>query len=240
MKTRIFLKVNFVLIICSVSSLPIYAQNKTILELADQYSSTLKNFQAWKRGSSVEQVIRKGDAVAKKYDELESLSDTEYALLEKKMKGYFINRIEVLIIRPDVKFFINLSKRFGTRADVAFFVLLRMIRPDSIWPAYIEQQTDVTGCTIYGKGLFAQLYGQTTKFRSVYPKAYVLNIKDEIEEMVENFVAGTCACGSKADVQKELRLFVRTFPRDENTPGVKTKLKRLSNKGDFRFNCHSG
>lgn len=102
-----------------------YPQSKSILQRADQYSVALRKFESGRKRASVEGIIRKGRSVAEKYDELESLTDAEYAALEKKMKGYVINREEVLIIDPDLKFFSDLSRRKGTTADVAFFNLLR-------------------------------------------------------------------------------------------------------------------
>ena len=77
--------------------------------------------------------MHKGKAVNNKIEEIESLSDADYALLEKKMKGFVINRDEVLYIEPDLKFFGQLSKSRGTKADIAFFDLMPAIKGDSVF-----------------------------------------------------------------------------------------------------------
>lgn len=236
---KIFLS-TILTLLCSSTFTHVFSQSKSILQRADQYSTVLRRFQTQKKNLSIERVIRKGKSVAEKYDELEALTDAEYAALEKKMKGYLINREEVLIIKPDLRFFSDLSQRKGTNSDVAYFSLMREIRPDSVWAAYLEQQTDVTGCTIYGRGFFAKFYRKLLKFKSAYPRSFVSDINEEITDLLQHFVDGTCACGTAAGVQKELRLFVRMFPKDKNTPRVKKKLIEIATKRDFRFNCLSG
>lgn len=222
------------------SALTAYAQDKSILKLADEYAAALKNYQAQKSRLSIEGVISRGTAVSGRLDEIESLSDADYALLEKKMKGYLVNRQEILFIEPDLKFFINLSKTRGTKADIAFFDLMRQIRPDSVWAAYTEQQTDVTGCTRYGSGLLTGLYGKALQFKQNYPKSYTGDINEEIEGILSPFLEGTCACGNRAGVLKEFRLFIKTYPKDKNTRAIKKRLENLEKDKDFRFNCQSG
>ena len=169
------------------------AQNKTILQLADEYSIALKKYQQQKSQTSVESVLHKGKAVNNKIEEIESLSDADYALLEKKMKGFVINRDEVLYIEPDLKFFGQLSKSRGTKADIAFFDLMPAIKGDSVFATYIEMQTDVSGCTIYGNGVLTTLYGKALQFKKTYPKAYIKDVNEEIDKILEEFTEHTCA-----------------------------------------------
>lgn len=86
-----------------------------------RYSFALKRFQGQKKKISIEGIIRKGNDVAEKFLEMESLNEADYALLGNKMKGFIINREEVVYIEPDVKFFLDLSQKYGTPSDVAFF-----------------------------------------------------------------------------------------------------------------------
>lgn len=222
------------------TSSAVNAQPKSILLLADQYSSALTKYQSQNNRSSVEPLLRKGNLVAEKLDEMEDLSASDYARLEKSMKGFVVNRDEVVFVQPDVKFFSDLSRKHGTAADIAFFDLLKKIRPDSVWAAYIEQQTDYSGCTIYGDGSLTKLYGRALQFRKSYPKAFVIEIKREINDILEAFSVSSCACGKIEGVLKEFRLFIKTFPKDKNTPEIKKNLVKIKKRGDFRFNCHSG
>lgn len=121
-----------------------------------------------------------------------------------------------------------------------FFSLLNEIKPDSVWAAYIEQQTDFTGCTIYGNGMLTRLYGKALKYKKAYPKVFTKHIDDEISEILQAFSESSCACGSTNGVQKEFRLFIKSFPRDKNTPDIRKNLKDIIKRGDFRFNCKSG
>jgi len=219
---------------------PAHSQNKSILQLADEYSLALRKYERQKSRTSVESVVRKGKAVGGKLEEIESLSAADYSLLEKKMRGFMVNREEILFIEPDLKFFARLAKTRGTKTDAAFFAVMREIKPENVWTAYIEQQTDVTGCTIYGNGALTRLYGKARQFKRAYPKAYVDDINEEIDEILTEFTGGTCACGGRAGVEKEFRAFIKTFPKDKNTPAIKKRLANLKKNKDFRFNCQSG
>ena len=227
--------------ICFIfSSSTTRAQDKSIITRANEYSVALRRYQKQKGRVSVERVVSKGKYVAEKLDKIEALSEADYSLLERKMKGFTINRQEILFIEPDSKFFLDLSRKHGTAADIAFFSLMRKIKPNDVWAAYIEQQTDVTGCTIYGNGLLTRLYGQILKFRRTYPKSFVKDINDERNGILEAFSESGCSCGDMKGVLKEFRLFIRTYPMDKTTTKIKVNLIDLKKRGDFRFNCHSG
>lgn len=219
---------------------PVCSQTKPVLRLADEYALVLRKYQSQKSQMSIESVMRKGKAVAERLDQLEALSDAEYALLEKKMKGFVVNREEILVIVPDLAFFVQLSKKRGTRADAAFFALMREIRPDNVFAAYIEMQTDATGCTIYGNGALTRLYGKALRFKKTYPRAYVEEIDKEINEILSEFTGDPCACGERVAVLREFRLFIRTFPKDENTPEIKKNLATLEKRKDAGFHCRTG
>lgn len=223
-----------------VSSISTLAQDKSILIRANEYSVALRRYQKQKGRVSVERLVRKGKYVAEKLDEIEALSEADYSLLERKMKGFTINRQEILFIEPVSKFFLNLSRKQGTATDIAYFTLMRKITPDDVWAAYIQQQTDVTGCTIYGNGLLTRLYGQILSFRRAYPKSFMKELNDERDGILEAFSESSCSCGDMKGVLNEFRLFIRTYPKDKNTPKIKMSLARLKKHRDFRFNCHSG
>lgn len=233
----VFLFITF----CAAAASPVFAQDKIVLQLAEEYSRTLKNYQAQKSRISLESVLRKGKAVAERLDEVESLSDAEYAVLEKKMKGFVVSREEVIFVRPDLKFFAQLSERWGTKTDAAFFILMRVIRPDNVFPVYTERQTDVSGCTIYGISALTVLYGKALQFKKTNPQAYTPDIDEEINEILDEFTGeSVCACGDSASVRREFRLFIKSFPKDKNTSIVRKRLANLEKNKANRFNCQSG
>lgn len=215
-------------------------QPKTILSLAKMYSTALQQYKNQNKKSSVELVIIKGNRVAGEYDDLEKLTVSEYELLKRRMIGFDINREEVLYIVPDSRYFFNLAKTHGIAADLEYFKLMQRIKPGNVWAAYRQQQTDVTGCTIYGNGSLTQLYGKALRFKHRFPKSFTSNINEAIQDILEEFSEGGCACGSSDSVVKEFDLFIRYYPKDPNTTKIKANLRQIKKQGNFRYNCHSG
>lgn len=241
MKSAFFsIQITISFIILSGISPSLAAQSKSILKLADEYSRVLKEIETQKNRRSIEAVLQKGAAVGEKLDELESLSDMEYAELVRKMRGFDVNRDEIVFIEPDAQFFKKLAIRRGDQADIAFFNLMLEIKPENVWPAYIEQQTDVTGCTIYGNGLLTKLYGKTRQFKKNYPLAYADRVEQETSNILKAFTENVCACGNRASVTKEFRLFIKKYPTNKNTVAIKKRLAEIQKSKDFRFNCQSG
>lgn len=240
MKDKKFVKIILLLLFCICGAGAVSAQTTSILDLADRYSVALRKYERQKGRSSAEKVFDKGEAVAVKIREMEALNDEDYLRLQKKMRGYDINREEILFIEADAVFFKALSKKHGTRADVMFFDLIKRVKPDNVWAAYVEQQTDVTSCTRYGKGLLTGLYGSLLKYRKTFPSAYKVSINDELTEIVDHFSDSGCACGNKASVVKEFRMFIKAYPSDRHTPSIRKNLEVFRKAGDFRFNCQSG
>lgn len=239
MNKKIF-SITVLILLVGLTAATAHSQTKSILILADQYSLALSQYQNQTSRSSVESVIRKGKIVGERLDEMEALSDSDYSLLEKKMNGFTVNRDEILFIKPDLKFFAELSKTRGTPSDIAFFSLMRQIRPENVWAAYIAPQTDYSGCTIYGNGLLTRLYGKAKYFKKSYPKAYVSDINEEIDKILEEFPESGCACGNRESVLREYRLFIKTFPTDKNTQVIRKRLTTIERSKGFRFNCQSG
>lgn len=229
-----------VVIYLAVSSATILAQDESLLTRANEYASALWRYQVKGNRRSVEGLINKGKYVDEKIEEIEALSEADYSLLKRKMKGFTVNREEILLIEPDLKFFLNFSRRHGTPVDIAYFILMRKIKPDDVGAAYIEQQTDYSGCTVYGEGLLSKLYGEILKFKRKYPYAYSGSIAEAKDEILEEFSENGCSCGNATGVVKEFRLFTRTYPKDKNTPKIRANLSQLKKPGFFRFNCHSG
>jgi hypothetical protein len=221
MRKQALLLLSVSALICISVLTPAYAQkNKAILALAAQYSTAMNKFLGQKGRHSLEPAIQKGRMVTGKLAELESLNQAEY-------------NEEIVFIDPDVDFFVRLSKKSGTAADIAFFALLKKLKPDSVWAAYLEPETDYSGCTIYGNGLLTGLYKKAVQFKKVYPFSYSAYIKDEMEQILDRFNDDPYTCSDRAGVLREYRLFIRTFPDDKNTPAVKKALKVVEKKKEL-------
>ena len=78
------------------------------------------------------------DALTQK---LESLGDEEFQNVQQ-LPGLLINREEVVLIKPNVDYFAKLAASRGDEADRTFFAALKTTYPESVWPSYVEQQTD--------------------------------------------------------------------------------------------------
>ena len=67
---------------------------------------------------------------------------------------------EPIVVRPSVDYFKSLARKQGTKADRAFFDIYSRTEPDGNgpFPAYIQQQTDETGCTRFDGKLMVDLY----------------------------------------------------------------------------------
>jgi hypothetical protein len=68
------------------------------------------------------------------------------------MKGFVVNREETVFVQPDTNFWVTLAGSKGQNADQQFFQLQKKTYPDSVWPAYVQQQTDYSGCTDFQDG----------------------------------------------------------------------------------------
>jgi len=172
---------------------------------------------------------------------LESLPEHEFLALRRDLNGLLISRDEAIYVEPDVTFFAKLSAARGDRADRAYFAALRSTYPRSVWPVYVEQQTDVSWCTRFGSQTLVSTYLTWTAFRQQYPRRYAVAAGTHVNDVVGALTESTCACGDRASVERELGEFLRRV----NGSAVRTQVERRvaalrSGPSSFRFNCQSG
>ena len=116
-----------------------------------------------------------------------------------------------------------------------------MIYPESVWPAYIEQQTDYSGCTAFGTGKLIEAYRLWSEFQTAFPDRYATAVKDELDRVGNELTGSTCACGDAASIQGELENFIQMFPRSSIRAKVEERLNTLRlGKLDIRSRCISG
>ena len=176
---------------------------------------------------------------------LPDLSEEQYQQVQREMKGFIVVRGEhqTTIVRPSVDYFRSLARKQGTKADRDFFANYQRTEPDGNgpFPAYIQQQTDESGCTRFGGKLMVDLYRAWLTFRTTYPDAYATEAQGEIDSLESELRSGICACEDAGKTTAGLQAFVDAFPDLPITPKIRSRIAQIrSGKSSFRFNCRAG
>ena len=174
-------------------------------------------------------------------DVLESLPDEEFQRLRRALPGAIVNREEVVFVEPDPDYFTKLAAARGDGADRAFFSALKATYPGSVWPVYVDQQTDYSGCTRFGTMSLVETYRAWVDFQRRFPGRYAAGAKKETDVVIEHLTVSTCACGDLVSVENELQRFLRTFPTSSARAKVAQRLQALrARRSDIRASCVSG
>jgi hypothetical protein len=172
---------------------------------------------------------------------LQSLPDEEFMRLARDLPGTMINREEVVFVEPDPNYFTKLALLRGDEADRAFFSALKATYPESVWPVYLEQQTDYSGCTRFGSMSLVETYRAWFDFQRTFPGRYPRGAKKETDAVVEHLTTSTCACGDLASVERELLQFRRTWPASSARAKVDQRLQALrARRSNIRASCVAG
>lgn len=135
-------------------------------------------------GGSVEKAYHSALAAGEALSPVvEELSETELADVQREAEGLIVNTQEVILTQPLPSFFLDLAKKYGNEPDVAFFTTLVATYPDEIWPVYLVQETDVTGCL--QREELAPAKARWLEFRAKYPNAYQADVERELKA-IEN------------------------------------------------------
>ena len=111
----------------------------------------------------------------------------------------------------------------------------------SVWPVYIEQQTDYGGCTRFGSGTLLSTYLTWTAFRKQYPRRYEEASQGYLDDVVAELTRSTCACGDRMSVERELVEFVRRANASDIRTQVDARLAAIrSDRTKIRSMCTSG
>jgi len=231
------------ILFCIAMALPVssaVAQQAAIPPEVEEYSLAMQAFKDASSKQPVEPVFALGLAAADSLKEvMELLDDTTFDLASEKMQGFILGRAEIIVAEPDLDFFSNLARSKGSAPDMAFFELSQRTRPGGVWPAYIEQRTDVSGCMLFGKNLLVELYGAWTQFRNKYPAAYQTIVVREISRIEQRLLAGSCACGGTETVASELNAFLAKFPQSAIAGRVRQRAADVAEgRAGIRFNCN--
>jgi hypothetical protein len=172
---------------------------------------------------------------------LEALPEKQFQALKQELPGVLVNRDEIVFVEPDLDYFVRLAARSGDNADRAFFAALKSTYPESVWPVYIEQQTDYSGCTRFGSMSLVETYRAWTDFQRRFSGRYVAGAAKEIQRVLQGLTASTCACRDLASVEQELQRFLRDFPASPARATLDRRLQAIRAGGsDIRASCISG
>jgi hypothetical protein len=158
---------------------------------------------------------------------LESLPAAQLAVLRSDLRGVLLERDEAVFVEPDCPYFAALAEARGDAADRAFFSALSATYPASVWPVYVNQQTDLGGCVRFGSLSLVDTYGTWSAFRRRYPARYSAAAGREADAVALQLALSTCACDSVPDVERELEEFIQRFPRSPVRPAMEQRLNDL-------------
>ena len=208
------------------------------------YASAMGELKTSRGKSPIEPVFEAGMQVSPQIQAiLPDLSESQYQQVQREMQGFIVVREAIIVVRPSVDYFSTLARKQGTKADRAFFDIYSRTEPDGNgpFPAYIQQQTEESGCTRFDGKLMVDLYRGWMTFRTTYPDAYASEAQGEIDSLETELLTGICTCDDAGKTAAGLQAFVKAFPDLPITPKIKTRIARIhSGKSSMRFNCHAG
>lgn len=212
---------------------------------AREYVAALDRLTSHAPDTSVEDVYsraaRLAEALLSPPAALEAMPEVELEALRRQLPGVNLNREEVLIAGPEPSYFSDLAKRYGQPVDRGFFVLHSRTRPDGVWPVYMQQQTDHSGCTRFGQGKLIDSYRSWRHFRSEFPRAYGRFVTQALADIEEQVARSTCACGDADSVSRELAEFAAAFPESAVAAAAASRARAArESRSTIRFNCRSG
>jgi len=177
---------------------------------------------------------------------LERLDPQAYLALERRLAahGIVVNQEEIVFAAVEPAFFLDLARKYGDASDREFFAAYgRMYPPGKgyIWPAYVEQQTDASGCTSFAPHKLVDLYGRWRLYRSRFPGDYQQAVAASIRDIESQLCAASCACEDRETVAAELETFLARFPQDKIASRVAARLRAIeAGRSTTRFHCLSG
>lgn len=223
----------------------------TIAEVADQlpaavtaYADILAAIERAQSPTSLEPLFDAGDSAQAALMRiegdrawLERQSPELFARAREAMRGYVLNTGDDIYALPDLKFYVDLAKRRGRPADVAFFSLSKQAEGSNFLPLYLQEKLP-TPCVRYGERIVNELYEAWGNYAKSYPKNYAQWSKQYLRDLEEVMALGTCACGDAASVQKDQAEFLRRFPMNPVRKDVEKRMSELKTQSTVQpVNC---
>jgi hypothetical protein len=234
-----------VVLVVVAFSTPVFAASDPITSVPEGVERYAREMDAVMKSPgpvSLEPVFGEGLSAAKalERDQLERFDQSTYTKVQAAMVGFAVNREEAVFADPLADFFLKLAREKGTRIDRAFFEAQKKTHPDGILPAYMQQQSDYSGCYVFDGGTITSLYGIWIAFQESYPDHYREATQVELSRIAE-VLASTCACEGEDSVRKEFENFLKIYPGSPLAAKVAARLQTLnSHTSGIRFYCKTG
>jgi len=218
------------------------ADTASLLQRAGEYGQEVSRIEASGKTASLEKLLKQGDELAAELRPvIEQLSNADYASVEKNMKGYVVNREEVILLNPDTRFFSKLAGTIGTEHDRLYFNFILKVMPEGYWPVYIMRQTDVGGCIDFGTGALSTLYKEGIQLSPKLAGYYRQQLDMTLEDIADQLTTGACACGNITSVKKELETFLEINPKTPISDRARARLHAIQQgRHTIRENCIGG
>ena len=158
---------------------------------------------------------------------IERYSEAEFSALQQRLRGIHLQRGMEIFVQPLPAFFSALAAAHGRPADQAYFALYQAYWCEQLFPVYMQPRALVVGCVKYGDGLLNRLYSDWQRYAKNYPEAYRASVQQMLKDFEEVFALGTCACGDRASVVRELRQFSREHPQSPAAPAATQRWSEL-------------
>lgn len=226
------------LLLSSLLALPAWAL-ETPAAVQD-YLGELERVEAATAPQSLEPLLAKADAVQEALMQIpgglgsealiETYPEAEYGALQQRLRGLHLQRGMEIFVQPLPEFFFALAQAHGRAADVEFFRLYRAYWGPRLFPIYMEPRALVIGCVKYGEGLLIELYEDWSRYARWHPQDYQALVSQMLRDFEEVVSLGTCACGDRASVVRELRGFIRRFPGNPAIPAASKRWRELQGR----------
>jgi len=233
----------------TIMIVPAVSNAQTIPDIpkeVENYECSMKEIQKSAKPIDLENIFKEGLLAAKvltahekSFNWTSKLVRFDLATFEKTkhmMIGFWVNREEVIIVKPDPFFFVKLAEEKGTEVDRIFFSILQKTYP-GWFPVYMRQQSDFGGCIIFDGTTLLETYGIWVGFQKNYPESYQEKVQEELKK-IEDYILAACICDGEDNYWQELQNFVKIYPDLPITKSVSSRLE-MTDKSELnlRFHC---
>jgi hypothetical protein len=181
---------------------------------------------------------RPGSTARLVHADLMNYSPEQFEQLKTLLKGWILERGEVLLVEPDPQFWRKFSIKRGQKVDQEFFDLLVRTRPDPAHPVYIKQQSSGEHCTIFGDLKMTHLFQDWFFFKKRNGQAYRPYVQEEMDQISAQLLHASCVCGEAPSVLAEYRGFIKAFPHADVSGMLRGRLADLqSNRLVLQYRC---
>ncbi len=211
----------------------------TVPESVDRYERDMNVAKSSSVSVSLEKVFEDGilAAEALEYGQLERFDQATYQKVKRMMIGFWVTREEVILADPDPSYFLKLAREKGTKADQAFFEVLKKTYPEGSWAVYMKRITDYGGCFVFDGETLSETYGLWASFQKTNSSQYQSAVRRELAR-IRSALESDCVCGGEETYRQELQSFLTTYSTSPFKPVVASRLDAIIKKTvKMRFNC---